>query len=279
MVNAMGSSGFLTWFGTAALLLAAACSGASSATPDDGGEGGGDAGGATTSTSAGGAGAGPATQTWKAGFLAETEPGQGPAALSFFNDSTAIMSGVVRETTFWQIAPGTTEPWQLAISADVQADATLGYHESFSPQAPCSFLQVTVSGVSELQPGQGYLYRVFDDGNTYGGEITEDAAPPPFVGLRAYVGSPLPAGSKLSLTVDGSSEPVVFDLLQSETTVYSRVDLEAASITDLILSSPNGDQHVGQADVVLEGAPGFTIYLGFSPPDEATGLTVLSPQD
>lgn len=230
----------------------------------------------TTASGTGGSGTGIAPAVWQVGFVPETEPGSGPAALAFANESTAIISGVIQETSFWQIAPGATESWVVARSADVQADATIGFHESFAPEAPCAFLPVVVSGVSELTPGEGYLFRVFDEGDSYSAEIVADATPD-FVGLRAYLGSPLPPSSTVTLTFDGQSEPMVLDLLQFDASIYGSVAESSVEISAVTLDSSAGESWQTEMSTTLQGAPGYTIYVGTSPPPDAENVAALEP--
>ena len=258
-------------------LLLTAC-GAEDPNPQSGtgGTGGSGAGPTTASTGGSGTGTGIPTKEWQVGFLPETEPGSGPAALSFANESTGIMSGVIQETTFWQVAPGTSEPWLVARSADVQADATIGFHEDFSPETPCSFLPVIVSGVPELVPGQAYLFRIVDEGNSYTGEIVDDT-PVDFVGLRAYLADPLPPSSTSTITIDGQSEPIELALLQSDSSLYQSVAEASVTVSAVTLTSSAGEEWRADMSTTLGAAPGYTLYLGTSPPPDAENVTVLEP--
>lgn len=262
--------------GAACLALAlAACGGDEPNSQGQGGAGGSGAG-ATTGTTTGTGGTGIPAKEWKVGFIPETEPGAGPAALSFANESSGIMSGVIQETTFWQVAPGASEPWLVARSADVQADATIGYHDDFAPETPCAFLPVIVSGVSELIPGQAYLFRIVDDGDSYSGEIVADT-PVDFLGLRAYLADPLPPSSTATITVDGLSEPVELSLLQSDASLYRSVAEASITVSAVTLTSSAGDVWRADMSAALGAAPGYTLYLGSSPPPDAENVTVLEP--
>jgi hypothetical protein len=259
----------------AALLLASACGGSDSNADGGGGSGaGGGAGGnATTSSSSTG---GTITQVWQAGFIPETEAGKAPSALSFDNISTGIMSGVLLETTFWQVAPMSALPWQIGRSADVQTDATIGFHDNFDPETPCAFLPVTISGVNQLLPGQAYIFRVMDDGNSYAGEIVEDPNPAPaFVGLRALLSSPLPPSSTVELTIAGETDPVVLNLLMSESSVYSTIEQADLEVTGIVMKSSTGDTWEAATNITLDSAFGYTLYLGFTPPDDLIGTSEL----
>lgn len=257
-------------------LMLAACGGNEPNPQGSGGAGGSGAGPTTTSTGGSGTGTGIPAKEWQVGFLPETEPGSGPAALSFANESTGIMSGVIQETTFWQVAPGTNEPWLVARSADVQADATIGFHDDFSPETPCSFLPVIVTGVPELVPGEAYLFRVVDDGDSYTGEIVADT-PVDFVGLRAYLADPLPASSTATITVVEQGEPVELSLLQFDSSLYQGVAGASITISAVTLTSSAGDVWRADMSTTLGPAPGYTLYLGTSPPPDAENVAVLEP--
>ena len=254
--------------GAALFAATAACSG-NEPIADDGGELG--SGGTTTtsaSTTTSSQGAGPGAQEWTVSFVAETLAGEAPAVVSFQNDSSGIISGVIGPTQFWQVGPSESVPTQLAVSADIPIDASIGFHESKDPVAPCAFLPVIIGGVLKLEDGQGYLYRVFDNADTFGGEVLDHDPPPPFVALRALLSRPLPFGSHIELSIGDSD--IVIELLQDQQTLYGPpIEGDSLTIDAVTLHEAGGASHTSNTPVTLSGAFGFTIHIDREPAMDA----------
>ncbi len=147
----------------------------------------------------------------QASFVAEDQPGDGPALLRMFNDTPDQVLSLTlddnQEYALYLIDPLAVSDYTITASDDMFADAILSIHSGEScVRKP--FAEMT--GPLALEPGHAYAIRVAIDGG-FVGLIEEEAVPEPFIGVRAHVAdpsaslSPSPAPSDLVLSTGGAS--------------------------------------------------------------------------
>ena len=83
--------------------------------------------------------------------------------------------------------------------------------------------------------------------------------PPPFIALWAYLSGPLPFGSTLELSIDGS--PFYIELIKDTPTLYVSVDGDALTIDAITLTSGDGSTFSSALPLTLSGAFGFTLHV------------------
>lgn len=214
-----------------------------------------------------------------ASFVAETTAGEGPALVTFQNDTKNVMSFWLGQAEFiavpsgWQVGP------ELSASAAVETDTSTGKH---MPNGACvKFPMAKFVGPPVLDPGQGYfMVLALDLELGFVGTLTEAAAPP-FVGLRAKVFDPSsdsfnPSRLRVELVGSGparSTPSPLFTTYDENRTSYKYVG-EGPLAAELTFSSGSGQRYAGDP-VEVSGAPGYTVVVDDESVADAAAVVTL----
>lgn len=224
-----------------------------------------------------------ASKPWHASFVAETEPGRGPALLRFFNDTPEILTYSVWATEYLLVPPYTTTESQGAASSELIADSKLLYH---TQENLCYEIKIgAIAGPGALQPGLGYTLHVTklpEGKQAYALALLEDESTPgPFLALRTHLPTPssLSAGAKLTIVSEpGGQPPLSFDVFGVLPTNYVIVQTSAVTLSRLefVDQSKKKYEFSGSIGLSAATASGFTIVVDSQPVEGATAV-VLEP--
>jgi hypothetical protein len=260
-----------------AVALASACDGRLPI-EDDGapGAGGGATNGAGATTSGVTTG-GATTSEWVLSVVPEHDAGQAPAWLTLANDSDAIVTAVLGGASFEQLAPDDPVEPKLAVSANVQDDATIGYHASKDPLDPCFFLKVVVGGATALAPGAAYTFRVYGQGDQLNGEVLDEGSAAPFVALRGWQTVEQLGASELEVTLAGEATARSFDVSTWQPTPYQPIAATSVSLDRVSFQAPDGSRYEHGGPIAITGAIGFTLVVGAAADEHAVDSVTLQP--
>lgn len=225
----------------------------------------------------GGSGGRPDAAVLYASIVAEGKPGEGPALVSFQNDTKFVMSLWLAEAVFIAVPSGATLGPELAASAAVEAETTTGQHKD---NACVQFSISKVIGPSMLEPGRSYsMSVVLDEAIGFVGTLSEGPMVP-FVAVRAQVfdrTSDAFRPSRLVLDVRGARETrsVRFATYDEGHTLYQHAgsgELSAA----ISFVAASGKRYVGTEPVTVGGTPGFTVVVDEAPVDRAAAVVPLN---
>lgn len=227
-------------------------------------------------TSSGGTGGRPTPSVMYASFKVETEAGEGPALLSFQNDTKFSMSFWLSQAVFLAVPEGSTVGPQLAVSAAVEVETTTGQHkDNACVRSPIA----KVLGPAELEPGLAYTMSVaLDEAIGFVGTLTE-APTLPFVAVRAQVFDRTSDGfvpSRVELDTEGLRETRSLRLTTYDEgrTMYQLAGAEAL-ITTIRFTAGNGERFVGTEPITLGGSAGYTVTVADEPVDRAGAVVAL----
>lgn len=262
-----------------AFTLAATACGTPSETAGSGGKGNLVPGGFDAGGTGGAAGttAAPVPAQFVASFIAETAPGDGPAFVTFHNQTPNIQSLWLAGAEFIEVPAGTTRGPELTASATVEQDTTTGKHENDR----CVAVPLKgYSGPSALSPGKHYVMAITPDGPAYLGDLTETTGDP-FVAVRVRVqdsaATPFDA-ARVALDLGAPGGPTQWSIFDAEPTRYVLAGTDSVTLT-VQFEGAAGGNYAGTAPVTLAGAPGYTVVIAEQQVPGATQSIVLPRSD
>lgn len=230
-------------------------------------------GGGSSSSAAttGGGGGEVAPLVFHASFVAETTPGQAPALLRLANDvvdeKLAITLPDGEPYAFFAVDELTTTDYlPVAVTTPVE-EVIVSVHTTESLCIRILFEEI--AGVQVLEPLHAYTIHVTLPDEGFAAEIVEDAAPAPFVGLRAQVDDPkaLSKATATSLTLEVGGAALAFEkIFFPELPVrYELLPAGALAVDALRYVAGDGSAHELAAPLTLAEAPGYTVVIAPEP--------------
>lgn len=225
----------------------------------------------------GGSSGRPPPSVYYASFVAETQPGEGPALVFFKNDTKFIMSLWLAQSAFIAVPSGSTAGPKLAASAAIVADTTTGQHKE---NACVVFPIAKIDGPKELEPGLSYSMSIaLDAALGFVGTLSEAPAVP-FVAVRAEVldrTSNAFKPSRLAFTPQGlrDTQALRFITYDKSPTPYKYAGPGKFSASISFVAG-NGDSFAGSEPVTLTGRAGFTVVVDDVPVDRAAAVVPLN---
>ena len=124
-----------------------------------------------------------------ASLVEEAGAGEAPALVEFSNETAAVSTLQLGGAEYWQLDTSDEASQQLAVSADVPEELRLGWHETKSETAPCTFLDFfPITGAPALVPGLSYdLVVTGPNVDELAVDVVELGAAEPYVALRTRV--------------------------------------------------------------------------------------------
>lgn len=263
------------------LVLAAACLGACGEAGEpasNGGHGslvpGGFDGGGNGGTA--GTAQQPVPAQFVASFVAETEPGAGPAFVTFHNKTPNIQSLWVAGAEFIEVPAGEKRGPEFTASANVEQDTTTGKHENDR----CVAVPLkSYSGPNSLAPGKHYAMGITPDGPGYIGdlsEVTGDAFLAVRVRVQDRAATPFDA-ARVEFDFGAPGGPTQWSLYDAEPTRYVMAGTDSVTLKVHFVGAAGGN-YAGNTPVTLAGAPGYTVVIA---EEEVPGATqsILLPRN
>ena len=221
----------------------------------------------------------PVAPSLYASFVSESAPGEAPGMIALENQTPMVMSLWVDQAVFFGVAPTTSTGWDLAASADLLEDITLGRHEN---DGSCvQFRLKTISGVTSMELGKYYSARIdFDDYNGFSAEVSEAPPAGAYVALRAIVHDPAVGGfaaSKVDIEIAGERHAAHFESHDDTPTSWVYAGASGAVLTAVEFTDRGGGVHrasevaeltqAGAYSVVIDEqpAPGAALSIGLIP--------------
>ncbi len=212
-------------------------------------------------------------------FVAETVAGEGPALLSFDNDTDLTTSLWLADAVFSGIPPQTIVGPKVAASVQVALDTTTGKHvDGACVQQKMS----SYSGPEALDPGKHYVMKMtFDSVQGFAGTLTEGAEIP-FVALRAKVFDPTSNAFQPSVLTLAVPKERTIDVLHWETidenrTSYSYAGPGTFSGETIRFTSGSGVRYQSNEPYEISGAPGYSVVVAHEPAPGAALSLPLHP--
>lgn len=214
-------------------------------------------------------------------FVSEDGPGAGPAMLRMYNDTEAQILSLTLPTgeafAFYLIEGQSVSEYALIASDDMVEDSILSLHTlDTCIRRPLN----AVYGPTSLEPGRAYgIHISLDDG--YVATIEEEAAPEPYVGLRALIDDPAKAtqvGAESTLYLSTDAGELAFEDVYGELPApFSKHDSDELALDRLRFVDLGGMEHVAEGPFNLSGSFGYTIYVDEAPVDGAAQVIPLTP--
>ncbi len=214
-------------------------------------------------------------------FVAEDEPGAGPAMLRMYNDTEAQILSLTLPTgeafAFYLIEGQAVSEYALIASDDMVEDTILSLHTlDTCIRRPLN----AVYGPTSLEPGRAYgIHISLEDG--YVATIEEEATPEPFVGLRALIDDPAKAtkvGAESTLYLATDAGELAFEDVYGELPApFSKYDAAGLALGSLRFVDLAGAEHTAEGPFNLSGSFGYTIYVDEAPVDGAAQAIQLMP--
>ncbi len=240
-----------------------------------------DAGGSAEVGVGGQGGAAEAEPALFVSFVAEDGPGAGPAMLRMFNDTEAQILSLTLPTgeafAFYLIEGQSVSEYALIASDDMVEDSILSLHTlDTCIRRPLN----AVYGPTSLEPGRAYgMHISLEDG--YIATIEEEAAPEPYLGLRALIDDPAKAtkvGAESTLYLSTAAGDLAFEDVYGDLPApFSKHEIAGLAVESLRFVDLAGVEHVAQGPFSVSGSFGYTIYVDEMPVDGAAEAVPLMP--
>ncbi|MEJ7728561.1 MAG: hypothetical protein WKG00_05050 [Polyangiaceae bacterium] len=193
--------------------------------------------------------------------------------VTFHNDTASPHTLWIADSTFYNISASAVDGPQIATTADLTLEMTVGLHLTDKTCLKKKF--VGFEGPVALQPQHSYVVRAFIAEDGYHADTQEGAPASPFTAIRALVDDPFPLqepgafSTVVLMPADASSATaaVSFEAWSSDyATSYTQLpgDFQVAAIQFL---DRGGGKRVGLVDQALSGA--YTLVLAGEPAEGA----------
>jgi hypothetical protein len=218
----------------------------------------------------------PAAATKYVSFVPETAPGEAPALVRFHNTTSARMTLWFDQITFFAVPSGATIGPDVASSADVKTDATVGVHQEDS--ALCVMFRLNeYEGPSALAPGASYTMDLFFIDRVTGYRaVLKEVASERIVALRAEVHDSKATDARpsvLRVELAGPNEALQLETYDATRGFYTFAKSESRTAHRISFVDGSGTRFEARETVVLDAAPGYTAIVGDAP---AAGAAVVA---
>lgn len=266
------------------LLLACGSSddGAASSAAGAGGAGGGLEGGAGQGGSTGGA---PGSDPLVLSVIAESGPGNEPAMVRFFNDSTDLLLSLAigdgQAYAFVEVPTGMTTPFLPKALIDLQDWVEVGVCDA---DICVAWPVDEFVGPGDLMPGLAYTMRVEDTApNEFRLEVIEEPPPAPFVGARVKIeapgNGPPDKAVRLDVSLDDADDLVFEDSYESYApSQYVQVADGQLAISGIEFRDRSNRIFASDEAQTLDASLGYTLVVSTQPADGAVYTATLEPQ-